>query len=573
MRFTIKFSLIAIVSLLVLMLGCLSFISVSKLERVNGKTVDIAARWLPSERALGQIKYVITQYRLNGARRIMASDNAFRDDLGKLLQSEGKGLTELFARYYKQVNSNEEHQLWTRFVAKWDEYKDTQFEIMKMVDDAFNPYLMSSKGSAGIIQDASDAYGGKALNVFNEAVELLNKNIGLHDQGAKRAADEASSTYKMAWVVIVAVASIAILLGILAVAYVIGGIVRPLSNLNAAMAKMAQGDLNSEISGIDRRDEIGAMAKTIGVICEKARQEAADKQEVASREEAVRTAARKEEMQQIAGAFDAATGAILDAVSSASVELEASAHSLTQTAGSTQDLSKVVANSSELASQNVSSIASAAEEMSASVAEITRQVEMSTQISSIGVNQAVETDERIKKLSAAATRISEVIDLINSIASQTNLLALNATIEAARAGEAGRGFAVVAAEVKELASQTANATTEISQQVNSIQDATSRSAESIAQISSTIRKMSEITFAVASAVQEQGAVTQEISSNIQQAALATSEVSSSIYNVSSGATETGTASAQVLSAAQTLSQESLRLREEVSKFLGSVRAA
>ncbi|EKS31110.1 methyl-accepting chemotaxis protein [Afipia felis] len=573
MRFTIKNSLIAIVSLLVLMLGCLSFLSVSKLESVNEKTVDIATRWLPSERTLGQIKYMITRYRLNGARRIMASDNAVRDDLGKLLDAQAEEMAQFFTAYGKQATSPDERRLWTQFVNKWDEYKGTQLAIMKMVDDAFDPYSMSSRGSTGLIQDASDAYGAKALHSFSEAIDVLDKNIELHDQGARRAADEANSTYKMAWVVIVAVSSVAILLGILAVAYVIGGIVRPLSGLNATMAKMAQGDLNSEISGIGRRDEIGAMAKTIGVICDQARQEAMDKQEVASREEAARAAVRKKEMEQVADAFDAATGAILDAVSSASVELEASAHSLTQTAGSTQDLSKVVASSSELASQNVSSIASAAEEMSASVAEITRQVEMSTQISSVGVSQAVETDERIKKLSRAAARISEVIDLINAIASQTNLLALNATIEAARAGEAGRGFAVVAAEVKELASQTANATTEIAQQVSSIQDATSYSVESIAQISSTIRKMSEITFAVASAVQEQGTVTREISSNIQQAALATSEVSSSIYNVSSGATETGTASAQVLSAAKTLSQESVRLREEVRKFLSNVRAA
>ncbi|WP_227586235.1 methyl-accepting chemotaxis protein, partial [Klebsiella aerogenes] len=68
------------------------------------------------------------------------------------------------------------------------------------------------------------------------------------------------------------------------------------------------------------------------------------------------------------------------------------------------------------------------------------------------------TENDIRALSDAAEKIGQVIELINTIAGQTNLLALNATIEAARAGEAGKGFAVVASEVKQLAAQTARAT-------------------------------------------------------------------------------------------------------------------
>ena len=150
---------------------------------------------------------------------------------------------------------------------------------------------------------------------------------------------------------------------------------------------------------------------------------------------------------------------------------------------------------------------------------------------------------------------------------------LHATIEAARAGEAGRGFAVVAQEVKALAAQTAKATDEIGTQISSMQAATQESVGAIKQIGGTIGRVAEIAAVIAAAVEEQGAATQEISRNVQQAAQGTQQVSSNVTDVQRGATETGSASSQVLSAAQTLSTDSNRLKMEVGKFLDTVRAA
>jgi methyl-accepting chemotaxis protein len=207
------------------------------------------------------------------------------------------------------------------------------------------------------------------------------------------------------------------------------------------------------------------------------------------------------------------------------------------------------------------------------VNEISRQVQESARMATEAVSQARNTMAQVSELSRASSRIGDVVELINTIAGQTNLLALNATIEAARAGDAGRGFAVVASEVKALAEQTARATGDIGQQITGIQAATQESVGAIKEISTAIERPSEISSTIAAAVEEQGAATQEIARNVQRAAVGTQQVSSNIVDVQRGATETGGASSQVLSAAQSLSSDSSKLKTQVGRFLDTVRAA
>jgi methyl-accepting chemotaxis protein len=390
------------------------------------------------------------------------------------------------------------------------------------------------------------------------------------------------------------IAGLALLFGVL-IAFLVGrSIIKPVAGMTTAMTRLAAGDNAVEIPSRDSTDEIGDMAKAVEVFKQNAiarirlegeqksaeartaaekkaieEREAAEKKAAAEREEAT----RKATMHKLATEFEAAVGTIIDTVSSASTELEAAAGTLTKTADTTQQLSGMVAAASEEASSNVQSVASATEEMTSSVSEISRQVQESSNIAREAVKQADKTDARIGELSKAAGRIGDVIKLITAIAEQTNLLALNATIEAARAGEAGKGFAVVAQEVKALAAQTAKATDEIGTQIAGMQTATQESVAAIKEIGGTIGRISEISSTIAAAVEEQGAATQEIARNVNQAARGTSKVATNITDVNRGASETGSASAQVLTSAQSLSNESSRLKVEVGKFLSTVRAA
>ena len=350
-------------------------------------------------------------------------------------------------------------------------------------------------------------------------------------------------------------------------------IARPMRALSVSMDELAGGNFAVVLPGLGRKDELGAVAGAVEKFKVVSEQKAREEAEARIKQDQIAAQQRKAEMVKLADSFEAAVGEIVETVSSASTELEASAGTLTSTAERAQEVTTMVAAASEEATTNVQSVASATEELSSSVNEISRQVQESARMASEAVEQARTTNDRVGELSKAAARIGDVVELINTIAGQTNLLALNATIEAARAGEAGRGFAVVASEVKALAEQTAKATGEIGQQITGIQGATQESVGAIKEISGTIERLAEIASAIAAAVEEQGAATQEISRNVQQAAQGTQQVSSNITDVQRGASETGSASAQVLSAAQSLSSDSNRLKLEVGKFLDSVRAA
>lgn len=336
------------------------------------------------------------------------------------------------------------------------------------------------------------------------------------------------------------------------------------------MQRISEGSLDEPVEETGRGDEIGRMAETLEVLRQTATTaRALEAEQVATKQRNEKE--KRDALIALADRFDASVGQLVGLMASGSSELETTAKSMSATAEGTNHRASVVGSAATEASSRVQTVAAAAEELASSISEISRQVTQSANIT----NRAVErrTDTIVRALSDGAQQIEHVAELISSIAEQTNLLALNATIEAARAGEAGRGFAVVAAEVKSLASQTAEATKEIGTRIAQIQGATKEAVEAIDGITATIEEVSTIATSIGSAIEEQGAATAEIARSVSQTAEATKEVTTNIGGVSAAANETGNAAGLLLGAATNLSKQAEQLSGEVSTFLAGVRAA
>ncbi len=308
-------------------------------------------------------------------------------------------------------------------------------------------------------------------------------------------------------------------------------ILRPLRRVNGDMVRLASNDTDIDLADIGRRDEFGAMARTVSIFRDNALKietMAEERIELQRQEEEKRRAS----LGGMAETIEGETSGLVESVSRQVNRMRDAVGEVAAAADRVNGQTEAATLAAEQSRNHAQSINDTASRLSGAIGTIAGRVERQRTIAQSAVESTRQSAAAVDDLREVASGIEQMVDLIRGIASQTNMLALNATIEAARAGEAGRGFAVVAAEVKNLAGQTAEATEQITSHVGAMGSVTDRCVSAMENVGSTVHDMMVISDEVAGDVIEQRRATEEITLAIQAASDAAKNAGEAIVEVS-----------------------------------------
>lgn len=435
------------------------------------------------------------------------------------------------------------------------------YEEIVTYNDEMNELFLT-----GIVEAINNREVSKAISANHELYQLTNKTIDRADQLADLLKDSQGQSVKKAqqskeitFIILIASTLISIAVSIILIYFISRGVTRNLNEIVTASNRIAQNDLSIDEIQYDGNDEIGKLALAMNTMNHNLRQMVIQLLDVSGT-----TSSQSEELTQTANQVMAGSEQIASTMQDLSSGTVSQADHTSELSSGMEDFS----NKINAANDNGSAIQQASERVYKMTTEGSKLMEISaSQMNRIDeiMRQAVVN---VQNLDTQAQRISELVSVIQTIASQTNLLALNAAIEAARAGEHGRGFAVVADEVRRLAEDVSISVTDITGIVDSIQQESSQVTESLeigykeveqgtSQIQETTETFTDISTAIEDmvvsiqvvianladmsndsdsmlgAIQEISAVAEESAAGIEQTSASSQETSSSMEEIAS----------------------------------------
>ena len=425
------------------------------------------------------------------------------------------------------------------------------------IKEAANNYISSFQSYADLMRQQEDVKTSMEKDAREIQAICLSAKTKVNGQMKRQIS---SSTAVMTGVSLAAV-----ILGILIALFLARIIIRPIRQVVAALKDISEGDgdLTQRID-ISTQDEIGELAKGFNTFISKLNNIIV---QIGVNSETV--SASSGELLSISGMMAEDSEGLTGRSNSVATAAEEMSASMTS-----------VAATSEQAATNLTSVADAAGQMKTTLQEVAVNCDKARIVTENAAVKVKTATGRVVELGSSAQAISKVTEVITDIAEQTNLLALNATIEAARAGEAGKGFAVVAAEIKGLASQTAEATLDIKDKVQGIQNSTRDTVQEVEQITRVISEVTEIVSVIAAAIEEQSASASEVAENIEQASAGignvnenvaqssqvSAEIAEDISKVNGVSAEMTRRSNRMRQSAEELSELSTRLRDMIGVF-------